>query len=111
MVDIRPLRLGEEMKKEEERRKKQDENIMVYPIPKGDHNKQLVVVYDCNWLNSSEMDIRFRTCNSRGAIILLHDAMIARYMLWPYVRLSVASRCSINTAKVNHQAKNAAGKP
>jgi len=39
--NLRWLRLGEERKKEERRRRKnkrQDENIMVCPIPDGDHN-------------------------------------------------------------------------
>jgi len=39
--NLRRLRLGEESKKERRRKRKpQDENIMVCPIPYGDHNKQ-----------------------------------------------------------------------
>jgi len=36
---MRPLRLGERKKRkeEEDRKKPQDENIMVCPIPQGDH--------------------------------------------------------------------------
>jgi len=37
---LRQLRLGEEKKKKKERKnKRQDENIMVCPIPQGDHKK------------------------------------------------------------------------
>jgi len=46
MVDIHlwPLRLGEERKKIEERRKKpQGKNIMVCPIPSGDHKQQYLL--------------------------------------------------------------------
>jgi len=44
---VRPLRLGEEIKKkeEEDRKKPQDENIMVCPITYGDHNKRRLNVY------------------------------------------------------------------
>ena len=40
--NLRRLRLGEEKKKEEEERKKkpQGKNIMVCPIPQGDHNQE-----------------------------------------------------------------------
>jgi len=40
MVDIQSARLilGEEKRRKKERKKPQDENIMVCPIPYGDHN-------------------------------------------------------------------------
>jgi len=37
--NLRTLRLGEEKKKEERKKKTQGKNIMVCPIPYGDHNK------------------------------------------------------------------------
>jgi len=37
---VRPLRLGEE-KKKLDRKKPQDENIIVCPIPQGDHKKRV----------------------------------------------------------------------
>jgi len=46
MADIqsRPLRLGEEKKKERRKKKPQGKNIVVCPIPYGDHKKPLVFV-------------------------------------------------------------------
>jgi len=39
-----PLRLGEEKKKIDRRKKPQNENIMVCPIPYGDHDNSSAVV-------------------------------------------------------------------
>jgi len=38
MCNLQRLRLGEE-KKKEERKKPQGKNMVVFPIPYGDHNK------------------------------------------------------------------------
>jgi len=48
--NLRPLRLNEEKKeerkKEERKKKPQDENIMVCPIPSGDHKETTAQKYN-----------------------------------------------------------------